>query len=59
MCGVAGILALSGMQPREEELRAMAARLRHRGPDGDGYWSDGPIGFAHTRLSILDLTTHR
>jgi asparagine synthase (glutamine-hydrolysing) len=36
-------------------LRAMTARLKHRGPDDEGYWSDGPIGFGHRRLSIIDL----
>ncbi len=33
----------------------MAATIRHRGPDALGFWLDGPIGFAHTRLSIIDL----
>ena len=26
----------------------------HRGPDGYGHWQEGPIGFGHRRLSILD-----
>jgi asparagine synthase (glutamine-hydrolysing) len=33
----------------------MAKQLTHRGPDDIGFWSDGSIGFAHTRLSIIDL----
>ena len=33
----------------------MAATLRHRGPDAMGSWLDGPVGLAHTRLSIIDL----
>lgn len=33
----------------------MAATLRHRGPDAMGIWLDGPVGMAHTRLSIIDL----
>ncbi|RYE93366.1 MAG: hypothetical protein EOO75_04520, partial [Myxococcales bacterium] len=30
--------------------------LRHRGPDASGLWFEGPIGLAHTRLSIVDLS---
>ncbi len=33
----------------------MAAQLRHRGPEADGFWLDSRIGLAHTRLSIIDL----
>jgi asparagine synthase (glutamine-hydrolysing) len=56
MCGIAGILALEGgLPPRDDELRAMARQLRHRGPDGEGFWRDAGIGLAHTRLSIIDL----
>jgi asparagine synthase (glutamine-hydrolysing) len=36
-------------------LLRMATSLRHRGPDAMGSWVDGPIGLAHTRLSIIDL----
>jgi predicted enzyme related to lactoylglutathione lyase len=27
----------------------------HRGPDGHGFFSAGPIALAHRRLSIIDL----
>lgn len=53
MCGIAGIWG----RPAQDRLAAMADRLRHRGPDDDGFWvsaQDG-IGFAHRRLSIIDL----
>lgn len=56
MCGIAGILSFaSGGPPNRGELAAMIARLHHRGPDGTGYFLDGPIGLAHARLSIIDL----
>lgn len=37
----------------------MARSLRHRGPDASGQWLDSTarVGFSHTRLSILDLTS--
>ncbi|HSG49700.1 MAG TPA: asparagine synthase (glutamine-hydrolyzing) [Longimicrobiales bacterium] len=56
MCGIAGIAAFrDGRPPTSAELASMAALLRHRGPDGDGFFVDGPVGLAHTRLSIIDL----
>lgn len=41
-----------------EVLRSMAGALAHRGPDAEGFWRDeaASIGFAHRRLSILDLS---
>ena len=55
MCGIAGILALSGRPPSRSELDRMGARLRHRGPDGEASWVEDAVGLAHTRLSIIDL----
>ena len=34
----------------------MVASLRHRGPDGNGLFVDGPVGLGHTRLAIVDLS---
>jgi asparagine synthase (glutamine-hydrolysing) len=56
MCGLAGILAgPSSKVPSREELAAMIATLHHRGPDGTGFYCEGPVGLAHARLSIIDL----
>jgi asparagine synthase (glutamine-hydrolysing) len=35
----------------------MADAIAHRGPDGDGFWIRENVGFAHKRLSIIDLET--
>ena len=44
------------MRPVEQhELLRMSAMLAHRGPDGSGVHTDGCFGFAHRRLSIIDL----
>jgi asparagine synthase (glutamine-hydrolysing) len=53
MCGIAAHLRF----PRAdtESVRRMAQALRHRGPDGDGELTDGPIALGHRRLSIIDL----
>jgi asparagine synthase (glutamine-hydrolysing) len=56
MCGIAGIFNLgNALSPRREELTSMMEKLNHRGPDGRGLYVEGPVGLAHTRLSIIDL----
>ncbi len=56
MCGIAGELSFQ-KTPDGEALRRMAHAIRHRGPDGDGFFEAGPIALAHRRLAILDLAT--
>ena len=56
MCGIAGILTKDGSPPSEERLSEMSEALIHRGPDDEGMWVEGGIGFAHRRLAIIDLT---
>jgi len=55
MCGIAGIFNLDGAPAEAAPLAAMAAAMRHRGPDDEGVWLDGAAGLAHRRLSVLDL----
>ena len=55
MCGIVGIRRIDGEPADREALLRLAATLRHRGPDAMGSWVDGPVGLAHTRLSIIDL----
>ena len=56
MCGITGIADLRGLD--EELLSRMRDMMFHRGPDASGLWisSDGTVGLAHRRLSILDLS---
>jgi asparagine synthase (glutamine-hydrolysing) len=46
---------VDGAPPQQRELTAMIEALRHRGPDGDGFYCDDQVGLAHARLSIIDL----
>lgn len=57
MCGIAGRIHLNTTPVRESDLAAMAASLKHRGPDDQGVYIHGNIGLAHTRLSIIDLSS--
>jgi asparagine synthase (glutamine-hydrolysing) len=76
MCGIAGLIyPLSNAGPTfhegrclpqyggkacEPSMEAMVAAMRHRGPDGHGFWSasDGncQVHLGHARLAILDLS---
>jgi len=56
MCGIVGCFDLNGRTVNIETIKEMTAALRHRGPDGEGYWVDDCIGLGHTRLAIVDLT---
>lgn len=57
MCGISGKLYFDPARPVEREvLERMNAVLAHRGPDDAGIYCDGPIGLAHRRLSIIDLS---
>jgi asparagine synthase (glutamine-hydrolysing) len=55
VCGIAGVRRLDGGPVSRDLLADMAARLLHRGPDATGIWAQGGVGFAHTRLSIIDV----
>ena len=56
MCGFAGFIDTKSFS--ENILYRMTEVLNHRGPDDRGIWinKDIGIGFAHTRLAILDVS---
>lgn len=56
MCGIAGLIDLSGESVSPILLKRMTDAIAHRGPDGEGQWIEGPVGFGHRRLAILDLS---
>lgn len=90
MCGIAGIFSLEQQPLSSAELIAMTEKLRHRGPDDEGFvliassgevsrysgdkscreisdslpsirsatLRDWQIGLAHTRFSIIDLSSN-
>ena len=58
MCGIAGILNLDGRPFADEaRLHCMGDSIVHRGPDGHGYFTGGPVGLAHRRLSLIDVSS--
>ncbi len=59
MCGIYGIIDLRGESLEKAVdaglLNAMGNVTRHRGPDDQGVYADGPCAIGMRRLSIIDL----
>lgn len=56
MCGICGQYNFGTLAPVQRRgIEAMTKSIVHRGPDDDGYYIDGPLGFGFRRLSIIDL----
>ena len=57
MCGICGKLVFDHEARVSPALiKSMADTISHRGPDDDGYFVSGPVGFGFRRLSIIDLS---
>ena len=56
MCGITGYLNRDGAPAVAAIVQAMTDAVAHRGPDGEGVWTDGPVGLGHRRLAIIDLS---
>ena len=53
MCGIVGFV--NNKREKEDIIKKMANKIKHRGPDGEGYYVDDNIALAHRRLAIIDL----
>lgn len=61
MCGIAGFITKHDLTDTEKRgiVTKMNDAIRHRGPDEDGYFVEGPYALGMRRLSIIDLSTGR
>jgi asparagine synthase (glutamine-hydrolysing) len=56
MCGICGQYNFGSQAPvRRSDIEAMTNSIVHRGPDDEGYFIAGALGFGFRRLSIIDL----
>ena len=53
MCGITGFV--SDIKNKRKILKSMCARIKHRGPDAEGLYTDKSVALGHRRLSIIDL----
>lgn len=55
MCGIAGVI---GASISRSTVETMIQSLKHRGPDGEGFFHENDVALLHTRLSILDVSAN-
>lgn len=55
MCGIGGMFRKDGRCVDRADLVAMGETMFLRGPDGEGFYTDGPVGLVHRRLAVIDL----
>jgi len=53
MCGIAAIIPIK-KRDHFSDIKTMINMVKHRGPDGHGYYQNEKILLAHTRLAIID-----
>jgi len=56
MCGFAGFIDNLPANEKNPIIHAMADTIIHRGPDGEGYFTDDKVAMGFRRLSIIDLS---
>ena len=57
MCGIVGFYrSANGLQAAAAKLQAMCDTIVHRGPDDQGFFTDGTVALGMRRLSIIDVT---
>src|ERR1039458_6600761 len=60
MCGLAGIFHPDARAEIDAALlRRMTTAVAHRGPDGDGFFTEPGVGLGHRRLAIIDIAGGR
>jgi asparagine synthase (glutamine-hydrolysing) len=59
MCGILAIFDLNAQRMNQPDMRSralsMVRKIRHRGPDGSGSYSDDRAMLFHERLAIVDV----
>jgi asparagine synthase (glutamine-hydrolysing) len=56
MCGITGLINKGNLPFDQNLLYKVNNKIKHRGPDGDGFYIYKNLGLGHRRLAIIDLT---
>ena len=57
MCGFVGFMDKLNQEEKRKNIKIMADRIIHRGPDEEGYFVNDEVALGHRRLSIIDLSS--
>lgn len=57
MCGIAGFFSDKASHLDNSEIKKVLRKIKHRGPDEFGYYSNKNFSFGIARLKIIDLKT--
>ena len=55
MCGIIGLFNIQNKKDMRSEALKIVRKIRHRGPDWSGNYSDEYCILMHERLSIVDV----
>ena len=58
MCGINGEYRFDQQSPSLSSLQSINLKQQPRGPDSNGIFCQGRVALGHTRLMIMDLSTH-
>lgn len=56
MCGIIGEYRFDKKELNQDNFKEKLNSIQHRGPDGNGIWSNDHCILGHVRLSIIDLS---
>ncbi|MEO6681652.1 MAG: asparagine synthase (glutamine-hydrolyzing), partial [Ginsengibacter sp.] len=57
MCGITGIYNFNKQPIAHQTIKGMTEAIAHRGPDGEGIYTDEYVALGHRRLAILDISS--
>ncbi len=55
MCGIFGLIDHEDPNQARRKTEILVESMRHRGPDGSGFWSEPGVALGMRRLSVIDL----
>ena len=55
MCSICGEINFKGITPSKDTIEKMNQKMKHRGPNESGFYSECCCNLGHNRLSVMDI----